>query len=125
MTSKLITFLSRNTYSSLPVSESGSTPNPRSNDSNTPRALLITSLPNLSHYATRQTFHKALLDYAQTFTPSSCPLIVVVPDTGHSGAAEEPWSDRGGAGGSSDSVWDLRSVVGEDVLASPAVTTIG
>lgn len=134
LTSKLITFLSRNSYSSLPVAGTGasqsSSTTPRDPTTTLPvitkpRLLLITSLPNLSHYPTRQAFHNALLDYSRTYSSNSCPLVVVIPDVGQSGAAEEPWSNKAGAGSSNDGAWDLKSVVGEAVLASPAVTTVG
>jgi cell cycle checkpoint protein len=97
---------------------------PATGSTTNPRLLLITSLPNLSHYPTRQAFHGALLDFTRDYSPNSSPLVMVIPDVGHSGAAEEPWSARGGADNSSDGAWDLKSVVGEAVLASPAVTTI-
>jgi cell cycle checkpoint protein len=124
----MITFLSRNTYAALPLSASPSTPTPTTPSSSTPsrpsskpRLLLLTSLPNLSHYPTRETFHQSLLTYAREFRSTSCPLVIIVPDVGQMGAAEESWSVRKAGG---EGVWDVRNVVGDECLACPSVMTI-
>jgi cell cycle checkpoint protein len=88
---------------------------------NPPRILLFTSLPNLSHVPTREVFQRALIDYTKSYSTTSCPLVIIVPDAGSSGAAEESWNgaDRGG-----EASWDLRTVLGKDLTASPAVGVV-
>lgn len=125
MNSKFVGFLSRNAYNPLALTNTAPAPStsPHSNIPavNQSRILLLTSLPNLSHLPTRQTFHQALMDYTKSFTSTSCPLVIVVPDAGSSGAAEESWigADSGG-----DGAWDLRSVIGKELVENPAVRII-
>jgi cell cycle checkpoint protein len=131
LTSKMLSFLSRNRYSSLPLnavdsrsiaySQRGRT---SQHDSGHPpaaprRLMLLSSLPNLSSPTTRQVFQAALLEYAQSYTPGSCPLVIIVSDTGSAGRAETSWMDRGG-----DGEWDVRSVIGKDLMAHPAVSVV-
>lgn len=127
MNSKFVGFLSRSAYQSLKLAgpPGASTPTqPETADlasSKRSKILLITSLPNLSHLPTRQTFQQALLDYTKSFTSSSCPLVIIVPDAGSSGAAEESWI---GSSSGNDAAWDLRTVLGKDLIANPAVTVV-
>jgi cell cycle checkpoint protein len=125
MNSKFVGFLSRNAYNPLALANTAPTPSTSQHSNipavSQPRILLLTSLPNLSHLPTRQTFHQALMDYTKSFTSTSCPLVIVVPDAGNSGAAEESWI---GADSSGDGAWDLRSVIGKDLVENPAVRII-
>lgn len=127
MNSKFIGFLSRSAYQSLKLAEPSSAAEhhqpamPDDASSKSSKILLITSLPNLSHLPTRQTFQQALLDYTKSFTSTSCPLVIIVPDAGSSGAAEESWI--GGASGN-DAAWDLRTVLGKDLTVNPAVRVV-
>lgn len=125
MNSKFVGFLSRNAYNPLSLTTTSSAPSTSQSSTipatNQTRILLLTSLPNLSHLPTRQTFHQALLDYTKSFTSTSCPLVIIVPDAGHGGAAQESWV---GAGNGGDAVWDLRSVIGQDLIVNPAVRII-
>ncbi|KAJ9118987.1 hypothetical protein QFC24_005953 [Naganishia onofrii] len=135
LNSKLVGFLSRNAYQPLSLGAQSSTSNPKSRrkevavssqvaslkSANPPRILLFTSLPNLSHVPTREVFQRALIDYTKSYSTTSCPLVIIVPDAGSSGAAEESWNgaDRGG-----EASWDLRTVLGKDLTASPAVGVV-
>lgn len=89
--SKLSSFLNRQSYQPLALSS-------QSSRSNKPRALLLTSVPNISHIPTREAFHAALLDFCRSYTSASCPLIVVHSDSGNSGRAEDSWMDRDRSG---------------------------
>ncbi|KAK4685335.1 cell cycle checkpoint protein, partial [Tremellales sp. Uapishka_1] len=112
-TAKFTTFLARHSYPSLPTSSTSSTSS-SSAQPQKPRILLMTSLPNLSHYATKETFHQALLSFCKTYSSSSCPLVIVHSDAGMGGRAEESWMerDRGGREGAIE-------VVGKDVKDGP------
>lgn len=132
LNNKLVGFLSRNAYQPLSLAVKSSTSIPKVSEketsvvspatsskyTNPPRILLFTSLPNLSHIPTRETFQRALIDYTKSYSATSCPLVIIVPDAGTSGAAEESWigADRGG-----EANWDLRNVLGKDLTANPAV----
>ncbi|BEJ12354.1 hypothetical protein CspHIS471_0208140 [Cutaneotrichosporon sp. HIS471] len=102
---KLTSFLSRNSYAPLPTT--GLSRPPR------PRVLLMTSLPNLSHYPTREGFHTALLQFCKSFTSTTCPLVIVHSDAGAGGRAEESWRerDRGGLESAAD-------LVGREVMGT-------
>lgn len=89
--SKLSSFLLRHSYAPLNLSTASS--GGRSSPAR-PRVLLMTSLPNITHQPTREAFHAALLEFCQTYTPSSCPLIIVHSNAGSGGKAEESWMDR-------------------------------
>ncbi|RSH93942.1 Cell cycle checkpoint protein rad17 [Saitozyma podzolica] len=89
--SKLSSFLLRHSYAPLNMSTASS--GGRSSPAR-PRVLLMTSLPNITHQPTREAFHAALLEFCQTYTPSSCPLIIVHSNAGSGGKAEESWMDR-------------------------------
>lgn len=89
--SKLSSFLNRQSYQPLTLSS-------QSSRSNKPRALLLTSIPNISHIPTREAFHAALLDFCRSYTPASCPLVIVHSDSGNSGRAEDSWMDRDRSG---------------------------
>jgi cell cycle checkpoint protein len=127
MNSKFVGFLSRSAYQSLKLAGPlGTTENHQAETSDQAsskpsKILLITSLPNLSHLPTRQTFQQALLDYTKSFTSTSCPLVIIVPDAGSSGAAEESWI---GSSGGNDAAWDLRTVLGKDLTVNPAVRVV-
>lgn len=105
---KLSTFLSRQDYSPLALSTSSQ---PRTSR---PRILLITSIPNLSHGATKAAFHDALAAFARTYSSSSAPLIIVHSESGNRGAAEESWRDRDRAGRDG-----ALEVLGKAVLEGP------
>lgn len=124
MNSKFVGFLSRGAYRTLRLAKSSTlaadcqSSTAESACANQNKILLITSLPNLAHPSTRQTFQQALLDYTKSFTSTSCPLVIIVPDAGSSGAAEETW--RSG----NDAAWDLRTVFGKDLTSNPAVSVV-
>lgn len=110
---KLSSFLSRNAYPALHLGASSSKKKTH------PRALLMTSLPNIGHLATRETFHKTLLDFCKNFSHASCPLIIVHSESGSGGRAEESWMgrDRGGYEGPLE-------VLGREVKDGPWCTEI-
>lgn len=112
--SKFSSFLSRNSYPSLNLSQSPLSSSSRSVSQSRPRLILLTALPNLTHLPTRDAFHEALLTFCQTFTHSSCPMIIIHSDAGSGGRAEESWMDRdkGGREGAVD-------LVGKDVKNGP------
>lgn len=87
--SKFSSFLSRNTYAPLQSTTSTST-----QQTARPRVLFFTSLPNISHNATKETFHASLRDFCKSYSSSSCPLVIVHSDVGTNGLAEESWRDR-------------------------------
>lgn len=122
LTRKLSTFLSRQNYNRLSVKNSE--PSTSASQSSRPRLLFISSLPNVSSRYMRQAFQISLLEFARTHGPKSSPLIVVIPDSGQQGAAEESWSRRKGGDGGGDAAWDLRSIAGPEVLAHPGVATV-
>lgn len=95
-TAKMISFLARHSYNPLTMSQSTSaTPSASSGPSSArPRVILITGLPNLTHLPTREAFHAALLDFCQTFSATSCPMVIVHSHAGSGGKAEESWMDR-------------------------------
>lgn len=102
---KVASWLSRNAYPSLDASGPSKS---------RPRALLMTSLPNIGHIPTRLAFHEALLGFCKSYNQDSCPLIVVHSDSGSSGKAEASWMDRDSGG--SESILD---VVGRKVFDGP------
>ncbi|OWZ74153.1 hypothetical protein AYX14_00374 [Cryptococcus neoformans] len=112
--SKFSSFLSRNSYPSLNLSQWPLSLSSPSVSQSRPRLILLTALPNLTHLPTRDAFHEALLTFCQTFTHSSCPMIIIHSDAGSGGRAEESWMDRdkGGREGAVD-------VVGKDVKNGP------
>lgn len=112
--SKFSSFLSRNSYPSLNLSQSPSSSSSRSVSQSRPRLILLTALPNLTHLPTRDAFHAALLTFCQTFTHSSCPMIIIHSDAGSGGRAEESWMDRdkGGREG-------VVNIIGKDVKNGP------
>lgn len=114
---KLSSFLLRHSYA--PLNLSTASPGGRISPAR-PRVLLMTSLPNISHLPTREAFHAALLEFCQTYTPSSCPLIIVHSDAGSGGKAEESWMDRdrGGREGALE-------LLGREVKDGPWCTEIG
>ncbi|KAJ9123972.1 hypothetical protein QFC22_000763 [Naganishia vaughanmartiniae] len=130
LNSKFVGFLSRNAYQPLSLGVQSTTLKDSqkeiavssqatsSKSTSPPRILLFTSLPNLSHIPTREIFQRALADYTKSYSTTSCPLVIIVPDAGSSGAAEESWNgaDRGG-----ETNWDLRTVLGKELMTNPAV----
>ncbi|KAK8869618.1 hypothetical protein IAR55_000185 [Kwoniella newhampshirensis] len=92
--SKFTNFLSRHAYPTLNLSSHSSSQSSQSLTPDKMRIILLTSLPNLSHLPTREAFHAALLTFCQTFTPSSCPIVIVHSDAGSGGRAEESWMER-------------------------------
>lgn len=113
MTRKLTTFLARGAYAPLPVGigESSKATLQR------PRLLLMSSLPNISSDVVRLHFRQSLLDFAKSHGPTHNPLIVVIPEAGQHGVAEDAWSSR-------DASWDIRAVAGAEVIAHPAVAVV-
>jgi cell cycle checkpoint protein len=85
--SKLSSFLSRHAYAPLEFAS-------RSDHRPRRRLLLMSSLPNLSHPATRQAFYAALQDFAQSFQSQSCPLVIIASASGDGGRAAESWMER-------------------------------
>lgn len=85
--SKLSSFLARHAYAPLSFA-STSQPKPKR------RLLVMSSLPNLSHPASREAFQSALLQFAQSFQSQSCPLVIISSASGDGGRAEESWMDR-------------------------------
>lgn len=114
LTRKLTTFLGRGAYAPLSVGAGES-----SKAVARPRLLLMSSLPNIGSDVVRQHFQQALLDFAKSHGPTHNPLIIVIPEAGQHGAAEDAWSNRDRDGG-----WDLRTIAGPEVLAHPAVATV-
>ncbi|WRT67333.1 uncharacterized protein IL334_004303 [Kwoniella shivajii] len=113
--SKFNTFISRHSFPSLSMStQSTSTQSSPSLTASKPRLILLTSLPNLSHQSTRESFHSSLLTFCQTFTSLSCPMVIVHSDAGSGGRAEESWMERerGGREGALE-------VLGRDVRDGP------
>ncbi|WVN86688.1 uncharacterized protein L203_101860 [Cryptococcus depauperatus CBS 7841] len=102
--SKLVSFLSRSSYPSLSLAHSQSSS--KTMPSQRPRIVLLTSLPNLGHLPTRETFHAALLGFCQNYSSSSCPMVIIHSDAGSGGRAEESWmeKDQGGREGFGDVV---------------------
>jgi hypothetical protein len=124
LTSKMLSFLSRNRYESLSLGDNQPSSSQQQRSSTAThgsphRLLLLSSLPNLSSPSVRQAFQTALLDYASSYTSASCPLVIIVSDAGASGRAETSWSSR-----LDDVEWDARSVVGKGLMAHPAVGII-
>ena len=91
--SKMSSFLSRQSYAPLNMSNNRSGPSQAAIPAR-PRVLFLSSLPNLTHLPTRQAFHSVLLAFCQTFTSASCPVVIVHSDAGSGGKAEESWMDR-------------------------------
>ena len=119
LTSKMLSFLSRNRYESLSLGDQSSSSQHRSSTAthgSPHRLLLLSSLPNLSSPSVRHAFQTALLDYASSYTSASCPLVIIVSDAGAGGRAETSWMSR-----LDDVEWDARSVVGKGLMAHPAV----
>ncbi|KIY34336.1 cell cycle checkpoint protein [Cryptococcus gattii E566] len=112
--SKFSSFLSRNSYPSLNLSQSPSSSSSRSVSQSRPRLILLTALPNLTHLPTRDAFHVALLTFCQTFTHSSCPMIIIHSDAGSGGRAEEGWMDRDKGGRER-----VVNIIGQDVKNGP------
>jgi cell cycle checkpoint protein len=114
---KMTTFLSRHAFSSLSLSSDPSPSSSRSKERH--RVLFMTSLPNLSHHATKEAFHAALLDFCKSYSTHSSPLIIVHSDAGAGGRAEESWMDRerGGREGALE-------VLGREVKDGPWSTEI-
>ncbi|KAK6903145.1 hypothetical protein I203_108408 [Kwoniella mangroviensis CBS 8507] len=109
--SKFSSFISRSSYPSLSMSSQRTPSQPTAVK---PRLILLTSLPNLSHIPTRESFHSSLLTFCQTFNSLSCPMVIIHSDAGSGGRAEESWMerDRGGREGSLE-------VLGREVRDGP------
>ena len=110
---KLSSFLSRNSFTPLSLTQStgqasSSSAKPK------PRVLLLSSIPNLSHPPTKEAFHAALLAFCQTYTPTSCPLVIIHSSAGSGGRAEESWMDRDR--GAIDGVTEI---LGKDIRDGP------
>ena len=85
--SKLSSFLSRHAYAPLDFASS-SQHKPRR------RLLVMSSLPNIAHPASREAFHEALLQFAHSYQSQSYPLVIIASASGDGGRAEESWMDR-------------------------------
>ncbi|WVQ69872.1 uncharacterized protein L199_008094 [Kwoniella botswanensis] len=109
--SKFSSFISRSSYPSLSMSTQRTSSQPTAVK---PRLILLTSLPNLSHIPTRESFHSSLLTFCQAFNSLSCPMVIIHSDAGSGGRAEESWMerDRGGREGSLE-------VLGREVRDGP------
>ncbi|CED83791.1 Checkpoint RAD17-RFC complex, RAD17/RAD24 component [Phaffia rhodozyma] len=123
LTERFRAFLARYAYPSLSfdsdLSASPSTSS-SSNCTSNKKILLLDDLPNLSHAPTRESFQQALRDFAVNWVPSAAPLVVIVSEAGDSGRAGESWMDRK----KGENGWDVRSLLGKDVLDGPATKTI-
>lgn len=114
---KISTFLARHSFSSLSLH--AETPRNDKKRKSKPRVLFMTSLPNLSHAATKEAFHAALLDFCKSYSSHSSPLIIVHSDMGSGGRAEESWMDR-----NRDGREGPLEVLGREVKDSPWATEI-
>jgi cell cycle checkpoint protein len=110
---KVSAFLSRHSFAPLNTSSGSSQREQR------PRVLLMTSLPNLTHFPTRDAFHSALLEFCKNYSSSASPLVIIHSDAGMGGRAEESWMERakGGREGALE-------VVGKDIKDGPWYTEI-
>lgn len=123
--SRFLTFLSRTSYTPLPLqtntdlhkstSQTSIKPSP-----SRPRLLLLPQLPTLSQPHLRQSFQSALLTFLATYDDSTIspgsqnnpPLVIIIPDEGLSGSAEESWM-AGGKGKGKGEGWGVREIIGE------------
>ncbi|KAG9029405.1 Cell cycle checkpoint protein rad17 [Tulasnella sp. JGI-2019a] len=88
--------------------------------------ILIEDLPNILHSATREAFQSALTAFATSAEPPSCPLVIVISDTGVRGESKD---ERGGhsagfGGSGQDEAVDVRSVIPHGILGGPYCTQI-
>ncbi|ORX33735.1 Rad17 cell cycle checkpoint protein-domain-containing protein [Kockovaella imperatae] len=115
---KLTSFLSRNSFTPLAMTQSSSQAS-SSRPKARPRILLLSSIPNVSHLPTKEAFQAALLSFCQSYTSSSCPLVIIYSSVGSSGRAEESWMDR--ERGSTDGITEI---LGKDMRDGPWSTEV-
>ncbi|KAG8998506.1 Cell cycle checkpoint protein rad17 [Tulasnella sp. 427] len=89
---------------------------------NQKQLILIEDLPNITHLPTRESFHAALIAFANAPDPPACPIVFVISNAGSRGEAKD---ERGGWGKREveDGV-DVRSVVPRELLGGPYVIEI-
>lgn len=118
----MLTFMTRSAYPSLALNSDDSLEQQTEMKESKPRVMVMRSLPNMSHQATRSAFEKALLEFSDLSSSSGSALVIVVSDIGQSGAAEEPWSIKQSRTASSG--WDLTATFNKHLVDSKALTHI-
>lgn len=85
----------------------------------TARVILLEDLPNVLHDSVRRAFHMALSTIVERHVAESCPIVLIVSDTGLRGeGGDELTSER------VDNAVNIRTVLPPELLQGPFVTQV-
>ncbi|KAG8884025.1 Cell cycle checkpoint protein rad17 [Tulasnella sp. 332] len=114
-------------------SSGGSGPSPSSSRAKTTpqsttnplrQLILLEDLPNILHSATRDAFQSALTAFATSAEIPSCPLVIVISDSGVRGESKDERGGYGAGGSGQDETVDARSVIPPGILNGPYCTHV-
>ncbi|KAG8989069.1 Cell cycle checkpoint protein rad17, partial [Tulasnella sp. 427] len=89
---------------------------PPQTPTNQKQLILIEDLPNITHLPTRESFHAALIAFANAPDPPACPIVFVISNAGSRGEAKD---ERGWGKREVEDGVDVRSVVPRELLGGP------